>query len=352
MILTNSDNTIKKNIRKNGYSIDFIDEKILLFLSEISIKFETTDIWRYKYVRVRFRKSEASADIVLRATNGELDLAVKYVVNKLNDRVHGCLKSDYEHLQQVFNSLSPRHKDLVPRPVHAVRDAYAVDWVDLPGMKSQLIWGRFNSPKRLSCLEAAARGLKLIHQTTAECDRPIDFARYIATAQRSGVSAPSWNQSLKCFIRVSKRFEDVLVPHCRAHGDYSPENLFYLNNKITIIDFSLDLNGPYYYDMCHCIMYFSFYCNNIFDDIFKLLRSDMNAFMSAYSGTDTPTHSDVFMLMQWAIMLTRWGRHQAKSSDPQRASRLRALDWYFARQMEVCCLKLQEALSPDEHKGF
>ena len=351
MIFKKQDNTVKDNILENGFSINSIELRISSFLSEISTKFNNTDIWQKNYVSARFGKSKASAAIVLRATNGQLDLAVKYIANKGNDRAQG-VTGEYEHLQQVFNSLSARHKDVVPRPLHADRDAYAVEWVDLPVMKSQLVWGRFISPHRLSCLEAAARALKLIHQATAQCDRPLDLPRYIADARRSGATAASWKQSLERLVKISKKFEGVPVPHCRLHGDYSPENLLFSNKKIVVIDFSVDLNGPVYHDMCHCIMYFSFYCNNIFDNTFKLLRSDMEAFRCAYSGTDTPAHSDAFMLMQWAVMLTRWGRHEAKSRDPERASKLRALDWYFARQLEACCLGLQEALSRDSTQGM
>ena len=349
MVLKNKYNIVKHNIYKNGFSINSIDDGVSSFLNEISTKFNTADIWQKNYVGARFGKSKASAAIVLRATNGELDLAVKYFVSRGNDCAHG-VAGEFEHLQQVFNSLSARHRELVPRPVHADRDAYAVDWVDLPGMKSQLVWARFISPKRLSCLEAAARALKLIHQATAECDRPLDLTRYVADARRTGASAASWKQNFDCFVKMSKKFEGVPVPHCRLHGDYSPENLLFSNKRIVVIDFAVDCSGPIYHDMCHCIMYFSFYCNNILGNTFKLLRSDMDAFRSAYSGTDTRAHSDVFMLMQWAIMLTRWGRHDAKSRDPQRASRQRALDWYLARQLEVCCLGLQEALSLDEYQ--
>lgn len=350
MILKNRNNAVKYNICKNGISVNSVDEKISSFLSEISTKFNITDVWQKSYVSVRLRKSGANAVIVLRATNGELDLAVKYLVNSQNEQAHG-VTSEYEHLQRVFNSLSARHKDLTPRPVHAVRDAYAVDWIDLPGMKLQLVWARFVSTKRLSCLAAAARALKLIHQTTAECDRPLDLPRYIARARRYDTSAASWKQNFDCFIQVSKRFEGISVPHCRLHGDYSPENLFFSNNKIVVIDFEHDSIGPVYHDICHCIMYFSIYCNNIFSNTFNLLRSDMDVFKSAYFGTDAPTHSEVFMLVQWAVMLTRWGRHDVKSRDPQRAFRIRALDRYFARKLEVCCVRLQEALSLDQCQG-
>lgn len=331
---------------KNGFSIKSVNDITSLLLSEISTKFNITDNWQKQYINVRLGKQRASAAIVLRATNGELDLAVKCFVGKRSDRARGEI-NEYDHLKQVFNSLPAQNKDIVPRPVHAVRDAYAVDWIDMPSMKLRLVWARFISPMRLSCLESAARTLKLIHQTAAQGDRPLDLSWYIAAARRSGASATSWNQCLDRFIKISKKFEGVLVPHCQLHGDYSPENLFFSNKKTKTIDFAHDHIGPTYHDMCHCIMYFSFYCNNFFNNTFNLLRSDMNAFRLAYSGIDKAAHNDVFMLIQWAIMLIRWGRHEAKSRDPQRASQLRALDWYFARQLEVCCLRLEQALSSD-----
>lgn len=344
-----------KNINKyyyknkfNKMSISFIEfnKSMSDLLAEISNIYQTDEEWSWRCTHFRLLKNDEGASVGVQARNGEMKLFIKYFGRKEGNIQQSALR-EYENLRQVYNSLPSYQKYLVPKPLHSKSGAYAVEWLDIPRMKTSLMWARFNSFKRSSCLRSAARALKSIQESGA-CDyQQVDVSAYIRAAQRCGGTDPAWKHNLKHFQKASKRFEGRQIPYCRLHGDYSPENLLFSPERVVVIDFAHHDFASIYHDMCQFIMYFSLYCNNFIYNTKEVFIMDMMEFRSAYFDGKDDSNYDVFILMQWAALLVRWGRHDAKSKDLQRNFCMRILDRYFARQLKLCCLELQKLMASE-----
>jgi len=331
-------------MEKSGINLKQIENSNSILLEKISKNIDCDKNWRCNYISVRSRKPGARAAVVLRATNNKLDLAVKHFIPKQGEVTQAAIR-EFQLLEQIYSSLSASFKHIIPKPIYATTDAYAAEWVNLPSMKLRLAWARFNSVTRLSCLRAAARALKVIHQAGKQPAIPLELSTYITAARCSAAPDPSWDRNLDHFINILKRFEGVEVPYCRAHGDYSPENILFSPKRTVVIDFAYDATSPIYRDICHFIMYFSVYCNNFVQNAVDTTIDDANHFYEIYSKEDKSLDLDILLINLWATMIIRWGRHEFKYRDPERALHLRLLDRHFAGQLKLNCLRLQEILA-------
>ncbi|MGI9512455.1 MAG: aminoglycoside phosphotransferase family protein, partial [Anderseniella sp.] len=246
-------------MKKSGINPKQIEELTSILINKLPNNIEDGKNWKFNYISVRLRKPGARAAVVLRATNNKLDLAVKHFIPEQGEVTHTAIR-EFQILEQVYSSLPASFKHIIPKPIYATTDAYAAEWVNLPSMKSRLAWARFNSVTRLSCLRAAAGALKAIHQAGMQPAIPLELSTYITAARCSAAPDPSWDRNLDHFINILSRFDGVKVPHCRAHGDYSPENILFSPKRTVVIDFAYDAISPIYRDICHFIMYFSVYC--------------------------------------------------------------------------------------------
>lgn len=331
-------------IKKLGISISETSDLVDNFLSHISSKFKTNNNWSWKYIYIRKKRLPIKASVAIHAKNGDLDICVKCYITDNNEYLNTS-NNEYQNLKEIYNLLPPERANIVPKPIEANDKIFAMGWVSAPSMKMRLAWARFNQENRLSHLVTAAQTLEMIHQTRAKGVQQLDFQAYIYAAQCSGAIDRSWTQNFNLLIKALNNVELHTAPYCKLHGDYSPENILISPEGPTVIDLAHDKIGPNYHDTCHCIMYFSIYCNNFFCNTPNLLIRDINSFAFAYSGTETLARNEGFILMQWITLLIRWGRHDAKARDSQRAPHHRAVDWYFARQIKACCFRLEEVLA-------
>jgi hypothetical protein len=332
-------------MEKDGISFSGIQQKVSIFLSTISCATEN-NYWTWTYIHYRKKGAPLKAAIAAHATNGECDLLIKIYVSENENKTHFALK-EFENLKYFYDILPLHQKSTLPEPIQGSDEILATEWVDSSSMKLRLAWARFLPTARHSCLTHAAELLKLIHEVSPQHAQRVDWHSYIDTAQCSGSSDLSWNQNLNRFVDTLKSTEDDPAPYCRLHYDFSPENILISKHRKSIIDFASDKNGPIYQDICHMIMYFSIYCNGIFCSTTETLIEDLNVVFSTYSGKPNTPPNEPLMLMLWMTLLIRWGRHDSKAKDPKRATYLRALDWYFARQIKACCLRLDEILTSD-----
>jgi len=334
---------VKYNFYKLKISIKNLNLSIQNFLNEISTKFCVSENWTWTYVYARRKRAPLKAVVTAHAKNEELNLCVKCYITDSNNYSHTA-KWEFNNLKELRNSITEDHADIVPEPIHGGNEIFAMRWVHGSSMKARLTWARFIPQVRLSYLVTAAETLRLLHQAREKCPQPLNVQTYIRAAKNSGATDFYWKKNFAQLIKALNKIEGRPVPHSKLHGDFSPENIIISEEKTTVVDLAYEKIGPNYHDVCHCIMYFSIYCNNFFCNVPTLLMRDIEAFDLAYSGVRNLADDEEFILMLWITFLIRWGRHDAKARNIQRALHLRAADWYFARQIKACCLRLEQSL--------